>query len=213
VASLAGKPLFSVSPSDIGLDPVDVEHNLESLFELAARWRAVLLFDEADVFLENRSGNTADLKRNALVAVLLRVLEYYSGILILTTNRINKFDIAAQSRVNLGIKYNDLEKEEKFNIFKAFLDSVDEEQIADKKGIIKWFKEDDGWEYFEKLNGRQIRNVLFSAASLASKEKEQLAQHHINSMAKVTQKFNQSLKDVVTHSRLYNEVGFNPNTQ
>lgn len=49
VASLAGKPLFAVSPSDIGLDPADVEHNLESLFELAARWRAVLLFDEADV--------------------------------------------------------------------------------------------------------------------------------------------------------------------
>jgi hypothetical protein len=43
VAQLAGKPLFSVSPSDIGLNPADVEHNLEALFELAARWQAVLL--------------------------------------------------------------------------------------------------------------------------------------------------------------------------
>jgi hypothetical protein len=30
VASLAGKPLFAVSPSDIGLDPAEVEHNLVS---------------------------------------------------------------------------------------------------------------------------------------------------------------------------------------
>ena len=43
VAQLAGKPLFSVSVTDIGLDAESVEHNLEALFELAARWRAVLL--------------------------------------------------------------------------------------------------------------------------------------------------------------------------
>ena len=45
----------------------------------------VVLFDESDVFLEERS--QADLHRNALVSVFLRVLEYYDGILILTSNR------------------------------------------------------------------------------------------------------------------------------
>ena len=68
VAELTGKPLFSVSPSDIGLNPAEVEHNLAALFELAARWRAVLLFDEADVFLESRSSHSSDLTRNALVS-------------------------------------------------------------------------------------------------------------------------------------------------
>lgn len=46
---------------------------------------AVVLFDESDVFLEERT--QADLQRNALVSAFLRVLEYYDGILILTTNR------------------------------------------------------------------------------------------------------------------------------
>jgi hypothetical protein len=37
------KPLFTVSVSDIGLDPQKVEGNLEKVFILAARWEAVLL--------------------------------------------------------------------------------------------------------------------------------------------------------------------------
>ena len=46
----------------------------------------VVLLDEADVFLEER--DMKDLKRNALVSVFLRALEYYDGILILTSNRV-----------------------------------------------------------------------------------------------------------------------------
>lgn len=37
----------------------------------------VVLLDEADVFLEQRT--LTDLQRNALVSVFLRVLEYYDG--------------------------------------------------------------------------------------------------------------------------------------
>lgn len=52
----------------------------------------VVILDEADVFLEERG--LADLQRNALVSVFLRCLEYYDGILILTSNRIGTFDEA-----------------------------------------------------------------------------------------------------------------------
>ena len=43
MAKATGKPLFSVSPSDIGLEPSEVERNLGVLFELAAIWQAVTL--------------------------------------------------------------------------------------------------------------------------------------------------------------------------
>jgi SpoVK/Ycf46/Vps4 family AAA+-type ATPase len=208
VAAMAGKPLFAVSPSDIGLDPADVEHNLESLFELAARWRAVLLFDEADVFLESRSSHTSDLTRNALVSVLLRVLEYYSGILILTTNRINQFDIAVQSRVNLGIKYTDLTFDQKKKIFQQFIKEVKDDQIEDRQRILDWFCEDsEASDWFESLNGRQVRNVLFSAASLALKDGECLKLEHIETMAKSTAKFQESLRVVVQNARIKSEAG------
>lgn len=208
VAAMAGKPLFAISTSDIGLDPADVEHNLESLFELAARWRAVLLFDEADVFLESRSSHTSDLTRNALVSVLLRVLEYYSGILILTTNRINQFDIAVQSRVNLGIKYTNLSMTQKKQIFKQFINDVPDDKIDDKEGILEWFDEDaDAVEWLEPLNGRQVRNVLFSAASLAVKEGGVLRVGHVRTMAKHTAKFQGDLKAVVQLARSKAEAG------
>lgn len=45
----------------------------------------VVLLDECEVFMEERV--PSDLKRNALVSVFLRALEYYDGILILTSNR------------------------------------------------------------------------------------------------------------------------------
>jgi hypothetical protein len=64
-----------------------------------SRLLADVTSDEADVFLEARGRGENDLRRNAMVSVLLRVLEYYDGILILTTNRMRSFDIAVQSRI------------------------------------------------------------------------------------------------------------------
>ncbi|KAJ4356772.1 uncharacterized protein N0V89_004808 [Didymosphaeria variabile] len=209
VASLTGKPLFAVSISDIGLDPAVVEHNLESLFELAARWRAVLLFDEADVFLESRSANTSDLTRNALVSVLLRVLEYYKGILILTTNRIKQFDVAVLSRVNLGIMYSNLEYPDKIAIFEEFLKPLNRKQVEDREGIIDWFGKHRGEasKLFKPLNGRQIRNVLFSAASLGSMDGGKLRLDHIKTMAQITFDFQESLQLVMESWQAQNEAG------
>ncbi|KAF5509982.1 hypothetical protein CGCS363_v002204 [Colletotrichum siamense] len=81
VAELSEKPLYRVTCGDIGTDPESVEKYLESVLYIGTIWKA----DESDVFLEERE--KTDLQRNALVSVFLRVLEYYEGILILTSNR------------------------------------------------------------------------------------------------------------------------------
>ena len=87
--------------AEIGLDASRAEKNLEKLFYLATKWEAILLVDEADVFLETR-GSTPDASRNALVSVLLRVLEYYKGILVLTTNMAEQVDRAFESTFPLS---------------------------------------------------------------------------------------------------------------
>ena len=92
VAEMAEKPLFRVTCGDIGTKPEVVEKYLESVLYLGKRWGCVVLLDEADVFLEQRT--LTDLERNALVSVFLRVLEYYEGISILTSNRVGTFDEA-----------------------------------------------------------------------------------------------------------------------
>jgi SpoVK/Ycf46/Vps4 family AAA+-type ATPase len=65
--------------ADMGSSPRTVEHNLRRTFDLATEWKAILLFDEADIFLEARS--LQDVKRNSLVSTLLRGLEYLQGTL------------------------------------------------------------------------------------------------------------------------------------
>jgi SpoVK/Ycf46/Vps4 family AAA+-type ATPase len=60
------RPLLILTSSDIGIDPGEVEHNLTSHFKRAQSWGAVLLIDEADVFMERRT--TSDFARNSLVA-------------------------------------------------------------------------------------------------------------------------------------------------
>lgn len=49
------------------------------------------------------------------------MLEYYDGILILTSNRVATFDEAFKSRINLAIRYEDLEEEQRLKILRNFI--------------------------------------------------------------------------------------------
>ena len=61
--------LTSDSVADIGLHPGFVEKQLERYFQLANKWEAILLFDEADIFLEERlSERLGDMERNSVVS-------------------------------------------------------------------------------------------------------------------------------------------------
>jgi hypothetical protein len=60
------RPLIAVTCGDIGTDPDVLEDKLEDVFRRAEEWGAVLLLDEADVFLAER--NLESLERNALVS-------------------------------------------------------------------------------------------------------------------------------------------------
>jgi AAA+ superfamily predicted ATPase len=117
VAEMAEKPLYNVTCRDIGTQPEEVEQYLESVLHLGKVWDCVVLLDEADVFLEERS--LQDLQRNALVSVFLRALEYYDGILILTSNRVATFDEAFKSRIQLALHYKPLKKAHRLRIWKT----------------------------------------------------------------------------------------------
>lgn len=62
------RPLYLVGAGDLGTDASKLDSALERVFDMATTWKAIILIDEADVFLEQRSLH--DLERNAMVAVL-----------------------------------------------------------------------------------------------------------------------------------------------
>lgn len=85
VSEFLKRPLYSVSVGELGTDCKSLEKALSEVLEVATRWNAVILLDEADIFLERRT--LQDVTRNALVGIFLRLLEYHTGVLFLTSNR------------------------------------------------------------------------------------------------------------------------------
>jgi len=96
--------------------------------------------------------------------VFLRQLEYYSGILFLTTNRINSMDPAFQSRIQVAISYEELGPVQREGIWKSLLRSDLVDPTEYDRAIIE--KELPALSK-QPLNGRQIRNTLKLAAILA----------------------------------------------
>ncbi|KAI0853358.1 P-loop containing nucleoside triphosphate hydrolase protein [Daldinia vernicosa] len=185
IAIATRKPLFSISVADVGTKARHVESNLSKIFTLAASWQAILLIDEADVFLESRGrGNATSTDRNALVSVFLRVLEYYQGIMFLTTNQIAQFDVAIPSRIHVSIQYESLKPAQMEQIFRGFLQPLEDKNlIEDYEEILEWLKED---VYGIGFDGRQIRNIVTTALGLARAErrkgKGKLNKKHLKSV-------------------------------
>ncbi|KAI9662333.1 MAG: hypothetical protein M1821_008500 [Bathelium mastoideum] len=190
VAGHTKRPLFPITCGDIGEKADEVEDNLERNFQLAHKWGCVLLLDEADqrqfsVFLSKRTSD--DIQRNAIVSVFLRTLEYYSGILFLTTNRVGKIDKAFKSRIHLSLRYPKLDLDSTLRIWENNLKAIkidmlkqnmqlecDEEEI--RKFAKKHFKCLEARESKSQRNkvriwnGRQIRNAFQTAVAIAKYE-------------------------------------------
>ncbi len=113
------KALYSVQCSQLGVTPEDLEESLLRVFARANRWGAVLLLDEADVYVKTRGG---DLTQNAIVGVFLRVLEYQDTVLFLTTNRPDDVDDAIASRCIARISYAVPTGEEQARIWRVLAD-------------------------------------------------------------------------------------------
>lgn len=69
IAESLKKPVLAVSSGELGKDQMSIEANLKTFVSYATIWKAVVLIDEADVFLEARqSGSGNSLWTNGLVA-------------------------------------------------------------------------------------------------------------------------------------------------
>lgn len=143
------RPLYTMEVGELGISIDQIEANLRRIFHRASRWNAVLLLDEADIFMTERGD---DLERSAIVGVFLRLLDYYPGLLFLTTNRNQAIDPAFKSRVTLKLSYQKLTTPTREKIWKMMFESAGLSLVGDNSR----------WENFtnEELNGRQIRNVV-----------------------------------------------------
>ena len=173
--------LYILGSGDLGTSARSLHVALRQAFELAVLWRVVLLIDEADVFLEQRSPN--DLDRNAMVAVFLRHMEYYRGILFLTTNRIQAFDEAFLSRIHVALHFGELSIPAKVHIWRAFLKKAGlEEAELEEEGLLLRLAA-------RNINGRQIKNAFRTATSLAANRGEKMSKKDLEKALNVMEDF------------------------
>ena len=153
----------------LGTSAADLERLLGEILTLSARWDALILLDEADSFLETRSASSS-LERNAMVSVMLKLVEYFSGILFLTSNRIDSLDPAFQTRITLALRYEPLAHDARAQVWKnLFIKSGFEDQV--ENGII-----DPKSLAHAELNGREIKNALRLAMAMAAEDGKPLSQ-------------------------------------
>ncbi|KAK4040164.1 hypothetical protein C8A01DRAFT_35852 [Parachaetomium inaequale] len=203
IAETQERPLYRVTCGDIGIEPTDVERYLESVFTIGKAWGCVVLLDEADVFLEERT--VSDQKQNAIVSIFLRLLEYYDGILILTTNRVGTFDEAFKSRIHLALRYYKLNQEQRVEIWRNLLGKLQDrsreradmlkdctKELIDINDLLMNVDKLARWE----LNGRQIRNVITMARYLAKFRGEILVYRHVQDALAPVVKFDEYLLEL-----------------
>ena len=186
VAEVTKRPLYMISSGELGADPEDVHSKLKDVLELAEVWDAVLLLDEADVFLAER--NDTDLSRNAITSIFLRELEYYQGILILTTNRMKTFDPAFESRIHFCLEYPDLDHAARQMVWKSFVAKTKlntKVKVDLNENAIQQLAE-------LELNGRQIKNIMSVSQAVAMKRNETLGEDSIRKTIKLTQHFDKT---------------------
>ncbi len=161
------------------MDIESLEKNLRRILDVAQIWNAVILIDEADIFLEKR-GNS-DIVRNACVGVVLRLLEYHQGVLFLTTNRVKEFDSAFYSRISIALKYGSLNQETRTQIWNNLLNAA---------GITGLDTEALG---AMNINGRQIKNTIRLAQGLARQQNRDLQSSDIMKVVAITEQFHQDV--------------------
>ena len=136
-------------------------------------WGALVLIDEAEMLLERRT--KSEIQRNAMVCVMLRLLEYYQGVLFLTSNRVEALDPAFQSRVQCALRYDALDAAARKQVWANLLAARGFAGGAAPGGKPL----DLGALAAHDLNGRQIKNALQLALALARRDGVPLAQSHL----------------------------------
>lgn len=161
------KPLYKIQAAQLGLDPETLEAKLRVLLHRAERWDCVLMIDEANAYIHDRG---IDVTQNAIVGVFLRLLEYFRGTIILTTNQTNAdgtdmdIDDAILSRSSAVIHFELPTEEEALKIWKV------------QKKLLKAKMTDETIEKAVKhfrYSGRSIRQLIRLAWGLAKFEKKE----------------------------------------
>ncbi len=150
----------------------ETEKNLERIFDAAESANAVLFFDEADAIFGKRSEvrDAHDRYANIEIAYLLQKMEQYDGIAILATNLRENLDDAFLRRLHFIVEFPMPDETNRERMWRQFMPTeapVDE--AIDYAFLANQFR----------LSGGNIKNIVLSAAYLASANGGRIGMPHL----------------------------------
>src|SRR3984893_7693238 len=148
-SEVVGKPLYRVHSGQLGTTAASVGAALSSILRRAVRWDAILLLDEADVYIRRRDN---DLEHNAIVAEFLRTLDYFNVLLFMTTNRSGCVDDAILSRCIANIHYETPPKPDAIRLWKLLAEQFGADLTDDLIEVLTIA--------YPKASGRDIQELL-----------------------------------------------------
>ena len=180
IAHTLGKRLLVVRYAELeSMWMGETPKNVVSVFRLARKENAVLLFDEADAVASRRSTSVDhgfQRETNTVVNVLLQELESFNGVVIFATNLAANFDPAFERRIRTHVLFEMPGVEEREQIWRVQIhptltplaDNVDFHELAERYAV----------------TGGDIRNAVLKAAFAAASEPihdthKQIDQRHL----------------------------------
>ena len=122
-----------------------------------------------------------------LLLVFLRLLEYYAGVLLLTTNRPHTIDPAFESRIDIALNYANLTAESRAKVLQRFLQTLPDGSVE--------VSQDEVADLMKKpLNGRQIKSAVKTARILAQSEGLKLQKAHLDIVLGLRAKAKESIE-------------------
>ena len=156
IARITKRDVLLVDATDIKSKWIgDSERNMKAVFDNYRRYVAltgnfpILLFNEADSFMEKRCDDTetwGEKEDNRLLNIILQEMETFDGIMFATTNRLGAFDSALHRRFLYKIELHLPDFETRKKIFRDKLSEFSESEI-------EWMSK----KY--NLSGGQIENI------------------------------------------------------
>jgi AAA+ superfamily predicted ATPase len=114
--------------------------------------------------------------------VFLRLLEYYSGILFLTTNRVGTLDPALESRIDMAFHYPALDITGRATVLRNLLATLPADSV-------EALSDDEVAELMrEPLNGRHIKSAVKTAYILANSDGSRVNKEHLNQVLEIRKK-------------------------
>src|SRR5207247_1610183 len=145
----------------------ETEKSLHQLFSRAEELDVVLLIDEGDALLTNRTAvqSSNDRYANLETNFLLQRLESFEGVLLVTTNAANRIDAAFQRRMDVVVEFRMPDPQERWTIWQLHLPlghDIDHPWLQDAAVRCE-------------MSGGQIRNAVLHASLLALDERRAVA--------------------------------------